>query len=62
MAPFQYLGWKPNLGHPVNDLFELGTDVRPDQTNFQSAAVKTVEASSNRVSPRDKMPPRRIGT
>jgi site-specific recombinase XerD len=36
----RYLGCKQNLTHPVNDLFDLGTDVQPDQTNFQSAAVK----------------------
>jgi site-specific recombinase XerD len=36
----RYLGCKQNLGHPVNDLFDLGTGAQPDQTNFQSAAVK----------------------
>jgi len=36
----RYLGCKQNLGHPVNDLFDLGTEVQPDQRNFQSAAVK----------------------
>ena len=36
----RYLGCKQNLGHPVNDLFDLGTEVQPDQTNLQSAAVK----------------------
>jgi Phage integrase family len=37
----RYLGCKQNLGHPVNDLFDLGTTEQPDQTNLQSAAVKT---------------------
>jgi hypothetical protein len=36
----RYLGCKQNLGQPVNDLFDLGTGAQPDQTNFQSAAVK----------------------
>jgi site-specific recombinase XerD len=36
----RYLGCKQNLGHPVNDLFDLGTDVQPRQESFQSAAVK----------------------
>jgi site-specific recombinase XerD len=33
----RYLGCKQNLGHPVNDLFDLGKNVQPDQTNSQSA-------------------------
>ena len=36
----RYLGCKQNLGHPVNDLFELRTTEQADQTNLQSAAVK----------------------
>ncbi len=36
----RYLGCKQNLGHPVNDLFDLGTNVQPDQTNFPPAAGK----------------------
>ena len=27
----RYLGCKQNLGHPVNDLFDLGTDVQPQE-------------------------------
>jgi site-specific recombinase XerD len=38
----RYLGCKQNLGHPVNDLFELGTEVQPDQMNLQTAAVKAL--------------------
>jgi hypothetical protein len=33
----RYLGCKQNLGHLVNDLFDLGKDIQVDQTNFQSA-------------------------
>jgi site-specific recombinase XerD len=32
----RYLGCKQNLGHPVNDLFDLGKNVQPDQINSQS--------------------------
>src|ERR1035437_3818721 len=36
----RYRGCKQNLGHPVNDLFDLGKDVQTEQANFPSAAVK----------------------
>src|SRR6202051_4274183 len=36
----RYLGCKQNLGHPVNDLFDLRKHVQPDETNFQSSVVK----------------------
>jgi len=36
----RYLGCKQNLGHPVNALFDLRTDVQPHQANFQSALVE----------------------
>jgi Photoprotection regulator fluorescence recovery protein len=36
-----YLGCKQNLGHPVNDLFDLRTDRRPHETDGESAAVKS---------------------
>jgi site-specific recombinase XerD len=36
----RYLGCKQNLGHPVNDLFELGTDVQPQQRDVEYATVK----------------------
>ena len=45
----RYLGCKQNLGHPVNDLFDLRTDAQPYQMIFQSAAVQehtTVELAS----------------
>jgi site-specific recombinase XerD len=45
----RYLGCKQNLGHPVNDLFDLRTDVLPQGTKTESVAVKdslTVEIAS----------------
>src|SRR6202051_4090667 len=46
-APVQttegYLGCKQNLGHPVNDLFRLGTEGRRSQENDDESA--TVKAS-----------------
>jgi len=35
----RYLGCKQNLGHPVNDLFDLKTDVQPHEMNVESAAM-----------------------
>src|ERR1700722_19366643 len=37
----RYLGCKQNLGHPVNDLFDLRTDGRPHENQGESAPVKT---------------------
>jgi site-specific recombinase XerD len=37
----RYLGCKQNLGHPVNDLFDLGTDGRPHENETESAPVKS---------------------
>jgi hypothetical protein len=39
----RYLGCKQNLGHPVNDLFDLRTDGRRSQENDDESA--TVKAS-----------------
>jgi site-specific recombinase XerD len=39
----RYLGCKQNLGHPVNDLFDLRTDHRPDGINGESFPVKSSE-------------------
>jgi len=39
----RYLGCKQNLGHPVNDLFDLGTEGRRSQENDDESA--TVKAS-----------------
>ena len=36
----RYLGCKQNLGHPVNDLFDLGTDGQPHENDDESATVK----------------------
>jgi site-specific recombinase XerD len=35
----RYLGCKQNLGHPVNDLFDLRTEVQPAAINCESVAV-----------------------
>jgi site-specific recombinase XerD len=37
----RYLGCKQNLGHPVNDLFDLAKDGRPHENDAQSAPVKS---------------------
>ena len=37
----RYLGCKQNLGHPVNDLFDLRTDGRPHENDGESATVKS---------------------
>jgi len=37
----RYLGCKQNLGHPVNDLFDLRTDGRPHENDDKSAPVKS---------------------
>jgi site-specific recombinase XerD len=36
----RYLGCKQNLGHPVNDLFDLRTDGQPQENDDESAPVK----------------------
>jgi Phage integrase family len=36
----RYLGCKQNLGHPVNDLFELRTEGRPQKNDDESAIMK----------------------
>jgi hypothetical protein len=33
----RYLGCKQNLGHPVNDLFDLGRDLQAHAIGFESA-------------------------
>jgi site-specific recombinase XerD len=37
----RYLGCKQNLGHPVNDLFDLAKDGRPYENDAESARAKT---------------------
>ena len=47
----RYLGCKQNLGHPVNDLFDLRTDGRPQENDGESATAKSsnpVEKASGR--------------
>src|SRR5437773_6471988 len=47
----RYLGCKQNLGHPVNDLFDLRINVQQDETSSGSAAVEQstpVEMASRR--------------
>ena len=36
----RYLGCKQNLGHPVNDLFDLSTDGRPHENDVESVTGK----------------------
>ena len=42
----RYLGCKQNLGHPVNDLFDLGADAKPHEPNTQPAASPSPEAAT----------------
>jgi site-specific recombinase XerD len=42
----RYLGCKQNLGHPVNDLFDLGTDGRRGQENDDESATVPVEKAT----------------
>ena len=39
----RYLGCKQNLGHPVNDLFDLGVDPKAEETSPERAASPPVE-------------------
>ncbi|HKD83385.1 MAG TPA: tyrosine-type recombinase/integrase [Terriglobales bacterium] len=39
----RYLGCKQNLGHPVNDLFDLGADRKPQETSSELATSAPVE-------------------
>jgi site-specific recombinase XerD len=40
----RYLGCKQNLGHPVNDLFDLAMDGRPYENDAESARAKTSDS------------------
>ena len=40
----RYLGCKQNLGHPVNDLFDLRTDRRPHGNDGESSPVKSSDS------------------
>src|SRR5580692_4814083 len=43
----RYLGCKQNLGHPVNDLFDLRTDGRPHENDGESVPVKSSDPVEN---------------
>jgi hypothetical protein len=47
----RYLGCKQNLGHPVNDLFDLKTDVQSKKDHVESVAVKDAAGCVERPSP-----------
>jgi hypothetical protein len=36
----RYLGCKQNLGHPVNDLFDLRTEVQPKEEDVECVTTK----------------------
>ena len=42
----RYLGCKQNLGHPVNDLFDLKTNVQPPEAILGSAAAQVTEVKA----------------
>ena len=42
----RYLGCKQNLGHPVNDLFDLGVNPKPRESSSQPAASTSLETIS----------------
>jgi hypothetical protein len=44
----RYLGCKQNLGHPVNDLFDLGADIKLQATSSEPVAFMPVENGSRR--------------
>src|SRR5271167_3244654 len=44
----RYLGCKQNLGHPVNDLFDLGVDPKPHEASPQLAASRSLETMPGR--------------
>jgi site-specific recombinase XerD len=46
----RYLGCKQNLGHPVNDLFNLRTNVQPQEKPVESAAVQVAVAPVEKLS------------
>jgi len=43
----RYLGCKQNLGHPVNDLFQLGSIARAAEVSFGSETEATAENANN---------------
>ena len=57
----RYLGCKQNLGHPVNDLFDLRTDVQHAKTTTNLLRRKRPAKMWKPSEQRGRMPPRRIG-
>ena len=55
----RYLGCKQNLGHPVNDLFDLRSDIKPQKADCETVALKRFP-HRNRVSLGARMSGRRI--
>jgi site-specific recombinase XerD len=47
----RYLGCKQNLGHPVNDLFELKTDTQPKKDRMGAVVVEDADESLENASP-----------
>jgi integrase len=47
----RYLGCKQNLGHPVNDLFDLKTNVQPKKDHVESVVVKDAALFVEKPSP-----------
>ena len=45
----RYLGCKQNLGHPVNDLFDLKTDDQREKSSPESAATQATPSSADEV-------------
>jgi site-specific recombinase XerD len=58
----RYLGCKQNLGHPVNDLFNLRTDMAAQEKCEIYCSRGCSRTSRKGVPPRHRMPARRIGT
>jgi site-specific recombinase XerD len=56
----RYLGCKQNLGHPVNDLFDLAKDGRPYENDVESARSENLRSCRNGIPAGDRMPARRI--
>ena len=46
----RYLGCKQNLGHPVNDLFDLRTDGRPHENDDESGRSESHRSCRNGIS------------
>ena len=46
----RYLGCKQNLGHPVNDLFDLKTDGQAEENSPETAAAQATPAKMSRPS------------